>query len=372
MAEGELLRQHILSSISMGSSKKDVEDLLTKAGWPKELIRKYTEKAEGAEFFSLKKRSEKSIIKINGVTKSYDNRLILQDISLDIAEGEVFGIIGMSGVGKTTLLNIIVGFVQPDSGDVIVRLPNGQDVSILKNTNLVKTRFGYSTQIPSVYAKLTVEENLLHFAALYSIPEQKRLTLCRNLLELVDLRQAKDQLAQTLSVGMRKRLDIACALIHDPDVLILDEPTADMDPITRRQMWDLLRQINKRGKTIIIASHFVGDIEAICSRIAIIRNKRITEVGTVEELRGVYSTNYEIELVTEKADYSQISNSIEKNSSLKARCVRKGAMLTVYTPYPDAVLSLIINNMKESKDGVKKLSVAKPSLSEIFEALIKK
>ena len=219
-------------------SRSEIRSLLLKAGWPSNLVQKYLSKVKPAEG---------AILHIHGISKSFNGTPVIESADFDVNKGEIFGIIGMSGAGKTTLLNLLVGFLKPDQGDVVFTLPDNSNISIVKQTDLVKKFFGFSTQSPSFYPKLTVIENLEHFGTLAGIPERKIRTRAKELLRLVGLSPAQDVIAEKLSGGMQKRLDIACALMHNPEVLILDEPTADLDPIMRKQLWQLIKDINKEN-----------------------------------------------------------------------------------------------------------------------------
>ena len=347
----------------------DLQELLLLSGWPKSLIDEFLLKTR-QKFHSLEVRPESALVLFDAISKKFGDKSILENVSLRIVPGELLGIIGLSGAGKTTLLNLMVGFSTPDSGKVSLKLPDGSITSIDKDSNLIKTMFGFAAQTPSFYVKLTVKENLEHFGSLYGMSEAKRIKQIRELLELVGLSNARDVVAHNLSGGMQKRLDIACALIHEPKILILDEPTADLDPLLRKQMWALIQKINRKGTTVIVASHFVDEIGAFCQRIAILGNKHIRNIGTVEELVVRYAKNYELELETVNQDYSVLLKSISRLKGVE-RYVEKDESLVVYTSNPDRILVKIAQYCQAKKDKIKKLSLSKPSLSEVFESIVK-
>lgn len=236
-----------------------MQEKLVMAGWPRELV--------GA----VSSGSGKDVLVVDSVSKSFDNRQVLSNVSFAVSEGEILGIVGASGVGKTTLLNILVGFIPPDSGDVRV-VSDGVSYSVTKNLDSIKTMYGFSTQNPSLYGKLTVRENIAHFAGLYSLSEDSAEKLTKKLARLVELEGKEEVLAQHLSGGMQKCLDIACALIHDPKIIVLDEPTADLDPELRKRVWSIVKQINRKlGKTVIVVSHFVGELRQVCDRLIVMK-----------------------------------------------------------------------------------------------------
>ncbi len=363
MVAAEALRRHIQDALARGAQRKDLMTLLLRAGWPQEIVTEYLGEA--------KAQSMPALVRLRGVTKRFGTNGVLDNVNVEIPPGSLFGIIGMSGVGKTTLLNMLVGFLEPDGGDVLLQMPDKTEVSVFKSRDIVKTMFGFAAQIPSFYAKLTVRENVEHFAALYNLPLAKRISQCDRLLRLVGLERAQHTLAQNLSGGMQKRLDIACALVHEPSILILDEPTADLDPIIRNQIWDLIRQINRQGTTIIVASHLVSEIEKYCSTIAILRNQRMTEIGTTAQLRDIYSKHYEVFLKTQRKEYAKLRAWCAKDSALFLNVKEKEGMFSVQTPQPRTALQQLLRIIAQNKETITHVNVDRPSIAEVFELLIR-
>ena len=246
------------------------------------------------------------IIQFRNIKKSFGKRVILDGVNLEIDEGEIFGIIGMSGSGKSTILNTLIGYHEPEQGDILFySYKDKKYKSAIKNIIELRKTFGFAAQNPSFYPRLTVEENLLHFGALYKIPKKVIKENAKHLLELAELYEERKQLAQTLSGGMEKRLSVACSLIHNPKVLILDEPTADLDPIRRKETWELIKEFHKKGTTIIIASHFLAELEPVCTKIAILHDHKISAVGTPAELKKYYN----------KSSLEKIFESVENRMS---------------------------------------------------------
>jgi len=182
-------------------------------------------------------------IQLTGISKIFNKNIVLEDLNLSVGYGEILGIIGKSGSGKTTLLNIIIGFLKPDKGSVIFQSRN-----IHKDEINVDTQFGFASQEFSFYDKLTVDENLRYFGSLYKIKDKTLDQRIPELLKFVDLEDKRNLLASNLSTGMKKRLDIACSLIHDPKILILDEPTSDLDTFLRRDIIALLKKSIKKKR----------------------------------------------------------------------------------------------------------------------------
>jgi ABC-2 type transport system ATP-binding protein len=366
-ASGAGLRDHIMQSIAKGANSQDLRKLLLNAGWPNEIVDQYISEAKEA----IEAPKGPALVRLKSVSKRFGENIVLDNIDLVIPPGELFGIIGLSGVGKTTLLNTLVGFIAPDSGDVLIQMPGGSEVSVSKQPGLVKTMFGFAAQVPSFYGKLTVRENIEHFAALYNLSPGECISKCDSLLKLVGLEKAQHTLAQNLSGGMQKRLDIACAIVHNPSILILDEPTADLDQIIRDQIWELLLQINKQGTTVIVASHVVSELEKYCSKIAILRSQKVTEVGTTAQLRDIYSKRYEIFISTAKKDYAKLRSFCSKKRSLYSKVSEKGGFFVAQTSQPREALQQLLNFISKGRDPVTHVSVDRPSIAEVFESLVK-
>lgn len=230
-----------------------------------------------------------AILRVTSLSKVFGAKHVLQSISIDVNEGDIYGIIGPTGVGKTTLLECIIGFLRPEEGDVYIKYNNNY-YSVLKHAEHFKPLFGFASQYPSFYNNLTVNENLTYFGTLYGLSNENIKQNIEHLLSLVNLQNDKNTLAGNLSGGMQKRLEIASALIHNPSILLLDEPTADLDVISRKQIWQLIRDINKKGTTIVLSSHFLQEMELLCSKVAILKAGRIVANGTIEQLKKRYGS----------------------------------------------------------------------------------
>jgi ABC-2 type transport system ATP-binding protein len=178
--------------------------------------------------------------------------------------------------------------------------------SVYDQQKLVKRIYGFASQVPSFYDELTPNENLEYFGMLYNLDKHTIRSNKKILLDLMELEHAADIPSKNLSGGMERRLDIACALMHDPDVLILDEPTADLDPVLRGHIWDLMRKLNKKGTTIILSSHHLSELEELCDRVIIIKNGQIIAQGNPESLKKKFVTEQEIIVQTEPGDYQTI------------------------------------------------------------------
>ena len=218
-------------------------------------------------------------VEVDGVVKNFGRLRALDGVRLHVRRGEVFGLLGPNGSGKTTLIRCLVGLIVPDAGTVTVlgrRLP---DLSVLSHV-------GYMTQAAALYPDLSVQENLDFFAAISGSTRQ-----VTEALEFVELADRRDSVVATLSGGMRTRASLACAVVHRPDLLLLDEPTVGVDPQLRAQLWDRFREMTAGGTTIIVSSH-VMDEAARCDRLGLIRAGRLLAEGSVAELLAMAGVDH--------------------------------------------------------------------------------
>ena len=288
-----------------------------------------------------------NMLSLRRVKKYYGANKVLDGINLDIKNGEILGIIGPSGSGKTTFLRTIIGYIKPDSGEIIFH-DKSKEVDILKNPDWIKKKYGFASQHASFYLKLTVVENLDYFGSLYKLSKEEKTKNINTLLELVELDHARNILAKNLSGGMQRRLDIACSLIHSPDILFLDEPTSDLDHVLAKNIWALVKKINKKGTTIVVASHELAEMETLCSRIGILHHGKFQHLGTIGELKKLIPNEQEIHIQTYPGDYDKIIQYLNEGSILKIE--NKISSLVIYTKSPQNVLkNLLILFQKQEK-----------------------
>lgn len=213
------------------------------------------------------------LLEIENISKNFGNRVILKDISFEINRGDIIGLLGFSGCGKTTLLNIISGFEKPASGNIYYnsKIGSGELISIYRDSIEYKSVIGFSSQKPSFYPELSIYENLWYFGVLSGMKKEELKKNIKDILELLDLSQFKKILGKDLSQGMKKRLDLACSLVHDPQILILDEPTSNLDFKLREEILHYIKKINKsKGITILFVSHFLDEVEHLCTKVLMI------------------------------------------------------------------------------------------------------
>jgi ABC-2 type transport system ATP-binding protein len=220
------------------------------------------------------------MIEIKKLTKHFGNLVAVDQLDLFVGAGDIFGFIGPNGAGKTTTMRILVTLMEPTSGQAFI---DGLDVT--KKGKDVRRLVGYMPDFMGVYDDLKVFEYLEFFAAAFGIEYAKRQAIVDGVLELTDLTSKRDATVDSLSRGMQQRLGLARVLIHDPKVLILDEPASGLDPRARIEIRELLRELKRMGKTVMISSHILSELEEICDRIGIIERGKLVFGGTMEEIR---------------------------------------------------------------------------------------
>ena len=220
-----------------------------------------------------------------GLTHFYGDMAALVNLDLTVNKGDLFGFIGSNGAGKTTTLRILATFLTPTSGQAFVQ---GHDV--VRDADAVRHVIGYMPDFFGVYKDMEVTEYLDFFGACYKIPARQREKTVNDVLELVGLSEKKGALIGALSRGMQQRIGLARVLIHDPQVLLLDEPASGLDPRARIEMMAILQELQRLGKTIIISSHILRELETLCNRVAIIEKGRLIYAGPVQGVRDQMST----------------------------------------------------------------------------------
>lgn len=220
-------------------------------------------------------------IETRGLTRAYGRLVAVQDLNLSIPKGSLYGLIGPNGAGKTTTLRMLAGLLEPTSGEIVV---NGQPIN--QNLFNLRRQIGYMPDFFGVYDDLLVWEYLDFFARCYDLPTRRRKVIIDELLELVDLAEKKDAYVHTLSRGMRQRLCLAHAMVHDPQVLLLDEPASGLDPRARVEMRELLRELGAMGKTVVLSSHILSELAELCDSIGIIEKGRLVASGFLSDIRA--------------------------------------------------------------------------------------
>ena len=224
--------------------------------------------------------SNEVMIKIESLTKSFGRIKALDDLNLEIKRGELLGIIGPNGAGKTTAIRMACCILKPDFGDIKI-----DGISIHEDPIRIKSMIGYLPEEPNLYERFKAKDLLKYFAELYGVPKNDIDNRIEYLLELVGMTERKDDRINTFSKGLRQRISVARALVHDPEIIILDEPTMGLDPATANSIRDFVRNL-KGNKTMILCTHYMAEADSLCDRVAILNKGRIIDVGTPAYLKS--------------------------------------------------------------------------------------
>jgi len=219
-----------------------------------------------------------SIIEIKNLSKSYNDILAVNDVSYNVAKGEMFGLVGPDGAGKTTTIRTLCGLLIPDGGEIEMLGYN-----LLKERKKIQNNIGYLSQKFSLYGDLTVDENIEFFADIHGVKDYENRR--NELLEFTRLTPFKDRLAEKLSGGMKQKLALACSLIHKPQIIFLDEPTTGVDPVSRRDFWKILSNLLKEGITIFMSTPYLDEAER-CNRVALMSNGKIISLDTPQKTKA--------------------------------------------------------------------------------------
>lgn len=219
------------------------------------------------------------MLKVNHTIKHFENVTALDNVNLTIEKGEFFGLLGPNGAGKSTLMNIIIGYLIPNSGNITL------DGEIISEKKLqLRKKLGYVPQDIGLYLELSAETNLKIFGELYEIKGKELNNRINEVLELVQLKDRRKDKVNEFSGGMKRRLNIAASILHNPEIILCDEPTVGVDPQSRNAIFDMLQKLNKLGKTVVYTTHYMEEAERLCSRLAIIDHGKIIASGTLIEL----------------------------------------------------------------------------------------
>ena len=261
-------------------------------------------------------------VSLQNVHKVYSNVPVVNDLSLAIQPGEIFGLLGPNGAGKSTTIRMLTTLTQPTQGDIVVA---GYDVN--RQQLQVRRQIGVVLQQISVDGDLSVWENMEFHGRMHHIPNPQRQHEIGRWLEFVELADRRDDKVKTLSGGMKRRLQIARALLHNPRILFLDEPTVGLDPQTRRRLWEIIKGLNQQqGMTMLLTTHYMEEVEYLCDRIGVMDRGRLIEMGTLAELRSKHGEGIVMKKKGDRWDYTFFSTLKEANDYLDQQPDKTGMM----------------------------------------------
>jgi len=230
-------------------------------------------------------------IEVRGLTRRFGAFVAVSDLTFDVRQGEVFGFLGSNGAGKSTTIRMLCGLLRPTAGTARV---GGIDVG--RDPEAVKQRIGYMSQRFSLYEKLTVDQNITFFGGIYGLRGERLAARRAFVLDMAGLRGRESTLTRDLSAGWRQRLSLGCAILHEPPIVFLDEPTSGVDPVSRRRFWRLIKELAHGGTTVLVTTHYLDEAEH-CDRIAIIHAGRLAALGTPAELKDMFADRLILEIL---------------------------------------------------------------------------
>jgi ABC-2 type transport system ATP-binding protein len=301
------------------------------------------------------------IISAREVTRVFDGRAVVDRLSFDVQPGTILGIVGPSGSGKTTTVRMLTGSLDRTRGEIRVL---GEDPR--QFTRRVREQLAYMPQLFSLYEDLTAEENVGFVAALYGIGPFRRHRLIRRALEIVDLDPVRHRLARNLSGGMQRRLELACALVHSPRVLFVDEPTAGIDPVLRQAIWGELRRLRDDGRTLVVTTQYVSEAE-YCDWVAMIVDGELVSLDTPERLRHAVFGGEVIEINALRAMDPEMLASVAGVLNVRQPAPRQ---LIVTTTDAATVTPRIMESLRLAGIDVEGLEEHQPTFDEVFTGLV--
>ena len=298
-------------------------------------------------------------VQVRDLRRTFGDFVAVDNISLRIAKGEIFGFLGPNGAGKSTTIRMLCGLLLPSGGSGVV---GGYD--ILNESEQIKHNIGYMSQKFSLYDDLTVEENINFFAGVYGVPKGIRNKRKEWVLEMAGIQTRRSHLTQTLAGGLKQRLALGCAILHEPPIIFLDEPTSGVDPISRRNFWTLIHDMAQAGTTIFVTTHYMDEAD-YCDRLGLIYRGKIIAEGTPNELKQTYMQRGVVEI-----EVDQLITAMEVLDKADIETAIFGS--TLHATVEDAPLFLpdLKSLLEENGLAVTRIEQIVPSLEDVFVTLI--
>ena len=300
-------------------------------------------------------------VHIENLTKRFGDFTAVADLNLDVQAGEIFGFLGPNGAGKSTTIRVLCGLMAPTSGRAVV---GGFDVSV--HPEEVKQRIGYMSQKFSLYDDMTVKENIEFFAGVYGVPAEKFPARLEFVLKMAELEDKQDTLTRLLSGGWKQRLALGCAILHEPPILFLDEPTSGVDPIARRSFWELIYQLSATGHTIFVTTHYMDEAE-YCHRIALMYGGRMIALGSPAELKRSLGAGHLLNL--ESSDLLESLTQLYGGDNILDVAVFGGG-LHIKVDDAERAIAWIRQTLAHAGIEISVLDPITPSMEDVFVSLI--
>ena len=294
------------------------------------------------------------------LTRVFGDFIAVDHVSFEVHRGEIFGFLGPNGAGKTTTIKILCGLLGPSSGTAMV---GGFDVS--RQYEEIKKHIGYMSQKFSLYEDLTVRENIDFFGGIYGLDTDAKKVREAWVLEIAGLTDKTDLLTRELPLGWKQRLALGCAVLHEPPILFLDEPTSGVDPLSRRAFWDLINSLSSQGVTVFVTTHYMDEAE-YCHRLALMNKGSIVALGTPDELKRQWMTDTVLDLECE--DFMRAAEILEKEKVFKETAIF-GDLVHLVTSEPESARTTAQEVLASAGIQVHRLEVILPSLEDVFVTL---
>ena len=296
-------------------------------------------------------------IEVRGLSRRFGSFVAVNDLSFSVEQGEIFGFLGANGAGKSTTIRMLCGLLTPSAGTALV---GGVDVS--RDPEGVKRRIGYMSQKFSLYEALTVDQNIRFFGGIYGLSGERLERRRQFVLEMAGLAGRENALTRDLPGGWRQRLALGCAILHEPSIVFLDEPTGGVDPLSRRRFWDLIGDLSRKGVTVLVTTHYLDEAEH-CHRIAIIHAGQLAAMGTASELKQVFASRPIVELHASKP--VDAMTLLDKHPAVEKTSLFGTAVHAVLRSR-DVDPSSLARELKSHGVDVDSTAIVTPSLEDVF------
>jgi len=301
-------------------------------------------------------------ITVTDLTKRFGDFVAVDRLTFEVGQGEVFGFLGSNGAGKSTTIRMLCGLLKPTSGAATV---GGVDVG--RDPEGVKRRIGYMSQRFSLYERLTVDQNIRFFGGIYGLDRARLDARRRFVLEMAGLGGRENTHAADLAGGWRQRLALGCAILHEPPIVFLDEPTGGVDPLSRREFWSLIDHLSASGVTVLVTTHYLDEAEH-CHRLAIIHGGQLAAIGTTDELKRVFADRTIVEV--QAANPVETMRLLDRVPEVEKTSVFGTSVHAVLKGDPRQVLPLLQQRLEAAGVAVAAMAVVQPSLEDVFLEVI--
>jgi ABC-2 type transport system ATP-binding protein len=300
---------------------------------------------------------------VNDLEKRFGSFIAVNRVSFQVPKGEIFGFLGPNGAGKSTTIRVLTGILAPSAGNGTVA---GFDVR--REAEKIKANIGYMSQKFSLYEDLTVEENIDFYAGIYRIPQEKRKERKEWVIEMAGLKERRHSRTAILPGGWKQRLSLGCAILHEPPIIFLDEPTAGVDPVSRRQFWDLIYELSDRGVTIFVTTHYMDEAE-YCDRIALIYRGELIAIGSPEELKTNFMQEEVLEVATDRPQDALVE--LDRLPGVKEVALfGKGLHVVGEAGEAERLAAAVRSHLEDHGFAVSRVEKIVPSLEDVFVSLI--